>query len=190
MRENTLKRVFRWPPQERNSSTLLLLLTSCPDSWCVWGPQDVCVFQWWPKPAKYLLGHTFHLWTFSAPSFPFIFSAALSLSRAVFYHPFFPPPHAPLSPRPPSYSLPVSPLSVDISTSETKQTESCVSGLVTLRALPGRRSCIFVSPPSSTFSTFLRRAPVPLACSGLTSRPCGTTAKQDACPPGTETCPP
>lgn len=67
------------------------------------------------------------------------------------------PSRSPSHPRPPSVSLPVSPLSVDFSTSETKQTQSCVSGLVTLRALLARRSCVFVSPPSSTFSTFLRR---------------------------------
>lgn len=69
---------------------------------------------------------------------------------------FFPPPQAPLSPR-----LPVSPLSVDFSTSETKQTESCVSGLVSLRALLDQRSCVSVCPPCSTFSTFLRQATAP-----------------------------
>lgn len=65
------------------------------------------------------------------------------------------------SPTHPPLPLPVSPLSVDFSTSETKQTESCVSGLVTQRAPSDQRSCVFICPPSSTFSTFLRQAPVP-----------------------------
>lgn len=102
------------------------------------------------------------------------------------------PPHPMLlsHPRPPSYSLPVSPLSVDFSTSETKQTQSCVSGLVTLRALLAQCSCVLVPPAIFNILHISPAAPVPFACSGLTSRPCGTPSKQDTCSPGTETCPP
>lgn len=84
-----------------------------------------------------------HLWTFCADS-------ALCVSPSIF----------PTPSRSPLASSP--PLSVDFSTSETKQTRSCVSGLVTLRALPEQHSCFFVCPPSSTFSAFLQQAPMPV----------------------------
>lgn len=82
---------------------------------------------------------------------------------SVFRHPFFLPLQL--------LSHPFSPLSVDFSTSETKQTQSCVSDLVTLQALPDQRSCLVVCPPCSTFSTFLRQAlmPFPLLSVDLTT---------------------
>lgn len=107
-------------------------------SWCVWGLRNgrsLPMYGWG------------HLWTFSGLS-------ALTL-LSVFYHPFFHPL--------PLLSHLFSPLSVDFSTSETKQTQSCVSGLVTLRALPDQHSCFFVCPPCSTFSTFLQQAPMPFS---------------------------
>lgn len=108
----------------------------CRTSWCVWGL--------WDGRSLPTCGRG-HLWTLSGLS-------ELTL-LSVFYRPFF----RPLS----LLSHPFSPLSVDFSTSETKQTQSCVSGLISLRALLDQHSCVFVCPPCSTFSTFLRQAPMP-----------------------------
>lgn len=125
----------------------------CRASWCIWGL--------WDGPSLPTYGQG-HLWAFSGLS--------VLTQLSVFRHPFF----LPLL----LLSQPFSPLSVDFSTSKTKQTQSCVSSLVTLRALPDRRSCWVVCPPCSTFSTFLRQALMPFPCSELTLRPRGTAAKQ------------
>lgn len=74
----------------------------------------------------------------------------------------------------PSFSLPIS-RGGCLSVSETKQTESCVSGLITPRSseweLSDQSSCVFICRPCSAFSRYLQGAPGLFLCSGLTSCP-------------------